>query len=181
MEAADSRHHVSRSVLNGCWRLFLVRPNVLALNWASTTVQTLAFLLGFLVLCSVLLYLFRRVTAKFAELQALEGLQSPPAGGIGRVALPVTFVLVVLYLPVSTLAIRVLTWSEDLWAVPNPYANVTTTPVVIPPLGPMNEFRDPLDFCWTTTMRKDQINWAPALVSLALILTAMVRPAFGRD
>lgn len=80
----------------------------------------------------------------------------------------VTFVLTVIYLPLSTMAVHVLVWSDDLWAVPNPYTG-TTASLTSEPLGPSDEFRDPLDFCYTTTMLRNEVNWAPVIVILAIV------------
>ena len=66
------------------------------------------------------------------------------------------------------MAVHVLVWSDDLWAVPNPYTNATTFPPNVEPLGPSDEYRDPLDFCYTTTMLRNEINYAPAVVILAI-------------
>jgi hypothetical protein len=86
----------------------------------------------------------------------------------------VTFLLTIIYLPLSTMAVHVLVWSSDLWATPNPYTNAATFPPVVPPLGPTSEYRDPLDFCWTTTMKRNEINYAPALVIISLFVVVSV-------
>lgn len=80
----------------------------------------------------------------------------------------------VIYLPLSTIAVHVLVWSQDLWIVPNPYLNATSLPPVVPPLGPAAEFRDSLDFCWTSTMRKNEINFAPVVIVLAAVVVLTV-------
>ena len=67
------------------------------------------------------------------------------------------------------MAVHVMVWSDDLWVVPNPYVNATTLPPQLPPLGPASEFRGPLDFCYTTTMERNQINYAPAVLIIAII------------
>lgn len=89
-----------------------------------------------------------------------------------------SFLLTAIYLPLSTMAIHVLVWSDDLWVVPNPYTNATTFPPVLPPLGPSDEFRDPLDFCWTTTMERNEINWAPVVVIIAVVCLCAVSIGF---
>ena len=86
-----------------------------------------------------------------------------------------SLVLTVLYLPLSTMAMHVVVWSDDLWVVPNPYTNVTVNPADLPPLGPPAEFRSPLDFCYTTTMKRNELNYAPILVILALLSLIGVR------
>ncbi|KAF7347866.1 hypothetical protein MVEN_01544400 [Mycena venus] len=97
---------------------------------------------------------------------------SDSPGNNGTVLVIITFLLAVIYLPLSTLAVHVLVWSQDLWIVPNPYTNATSFPPVVPPLGPSSEYKDPLDFCWTTTMKRDEVNWAPVLIILAFFVVA---------
>ena len=86
-----------------------------------------------------------------------------------------SFVLTVLYLPLSTMSMHVLVWSDDLWVVPNPYTNSSVNPPDLPPLGPADEFLGPLDFCYTTTMKRNELNYAPVLVILAVTSLIGVR------
>ena len=91
----------------------------------------------------------------------------------------ISFLLTALYLPLSTMAVHVLVWSDDLWVVPNPYVYANGTYINGPPqvssLGPADQFRDPLDFCWTTTMQKNEVNYAPVVIIIALICVGAVR------
>ncbi|KAL4242145.1 hypothetical protein ABKN59_001961 [Abortiporus biennis] len=152
------------------WRKLILGtiPNVLALNLATSTVVSLILLLVFMVVCGILLYFFYRATSVCCQLGNPEGLQEPGYMKNTWTIVIISFVLTVLYLPISTMAMHVLVWSEDLWVVPNPYVNATTFPPSLPPLGPADEFRDPLDFCWTTTMKRNEINFAPIVVIIAL-------------
>ena len=94
----------------------------------------------------------------------------------------VTFVLSVLYLPLSTIALHALVWSDDFWVVPNPYVNATTNPPIVPPLGPPDVFRGPLDFCYTTTMKRNELNFAPLVITLSSITLLFVSNIrFGID
>ncbi|KAF7306895.1 hypothetical protein MIND_00482000 [Mycena indigotica] len=158
--------------LSSNWRklLFGTIPNVLALNFASTANEALLFLLLFLILAMVLLYLFRRAASNYDRYKIIEGLQQTDAPRSRGGLVAITFLLTIIYLPLSTMAVHVLVWSSDLWAIPNPYINATSFPPVVPPLGSPSEFKDPLDFCWTTTMKRNEINFAPALVVLSLIV-----------
>lgn len=150
------------------------RPNVLALNFAKTAMGALIYLLVLMFITLTLLFYMLRVTKEASRLQIQEGFQPPTVpGGLGIMF--VTSVLMVLYLPLSTMALHVITWSADLWVVPNPYINATSLPPVLDPLGPPEQYRDPLDFCWTTTMKRNEINFAPAVVVCALIVVATVR------
>lgn len=117
-----------------------------------------------------LLYYYYRSTVHCDRYNVIEGLQhTEPKGRMWNILI-VTFLLTVIYLPLSTMAVHVLVWSQDLWVVPNPYVNATSFPPVVAPLGPPGEYRDPLDFCWTTTMKKDEVNYAPVIVIISAVV-----------
>jgi len=142
-------------------------PNILALNFASTHTQSLLLLIILMGISAILLFHFRRATLHCQRYNTTEGLQQPEPRGAKWGLVIVSFFLTVIYLPLSTLAVHVLVWSQDLWVVPNPYVNATTNPPVVSPLGPPDAFRDPLDFCWTTTMAKSQVNFAPVVIIIS--------------
>lgn len=150
-------------------------PNVLALNFGSTIGQPLIFLVLLMAIAAGLLYLFYRLTRHYDRFYATEGLRAPDLSGRRWSYITVTFLLTVIYLPLSTLAVHVLVWSQDLWVVPNPYIGATSLPPVIPLLGPPNEYRSPLDFCWTTTMKKNQVNYAPMVIIMSAMVILFVR------
>jgi hypothetical protein len=129
-------------------------------------------------IAAVLLFYFYRFTLHYERCNVVEGLQQPEPKGENWGLVIVSFLLAVIYLPLSTLAVHVLVWSQDLWVVPNPYINATSYPPVLPPLGPPSEFRGPLDFCWTTTMEKTQVNFAPVVVIIAAIVFMTVSLLF---
>lgn len=145
------------------------RPNILALSFASSTKWAMVILIVLMFITGTLLYFFYRATSVCCRLGTVEGLQAANWFPHKWTLIFMSFVLTVVYLPLSTMAVHVVVWSDDLWVVPNPYTNATSLPPVLPPLGPSAEYRDPLDFCWTTTMRRNELNYAPALVILALI------------
>ena len=151
------------------------RPNVLALNFASTLIQSLLYLLIFMAIAACLLYYFYRSIQRCARYDLVEGLQQTGSRDKQWGLVIVTFLLTTIYLPLSTLAVHVIVWSEDLWIVPNPYTNTTSSSPDIPPLGPTSEYRDPLDFCWTTTMKKDEVNYAPIFIVISGIVFVVVR------
>lgn len=135
---------------------------------------TLIYLLVLIFITLGLLSYMIYVTKEASRIQIMEGFQPLAVpGGLGIMF--VTFVLMVLYLPLSTMALHVVIWSSELWVVPNPYINATSLPPVLEPLGPPDQYRDPLDFCWTTTMKRNEVNFAPAVVICALIAMATVR------
>ena len=131
--------------------------------------QSLILLVVLMTIAGVLLFIFRRMTRACCSVVVPEGLQSTQYLKNSWAVIIVTFILTVLYLPLSTMAVHVLLWSDDLWVVPNPYVNATTSPPTVIPLGPPDQYRDPLDFCYTTTMLRNQINYAPVIVILAVI------------
>ncbi|KAF9040576.1 hypothetical protein BJ165DRAFT_1549063 [Panaeolus papilionaceus] len=139
-------------------------PNVLALNFAPLLVQSLLFLVVFILIVSALLFYFYRSTTRCDRYNSIEGLQDMETKGHKWGLVITTFLLTVAYLPLSTMVIHVAVWSEELWPIPNPYRNATVLPPDLPPLGPPNAFRDPLDFCWTTTMKRNEVNFAPIMM-----------------
>lgn len=125
----------------------------------------------------LLLYYFYKATTQCTTIRVPEGQQPAEYPKHSWLILLVSFALTVIYLPISTMAMHILVWSDDLWVVPNPYTNSTTNPPEVAPLGPSDEYRAPLDFCWTTTMKLDEVNFAPVLVILATACIAGVRVA----
>lgn len=119
-------------------------------------------------IAAALLYYFYRSTFHCDRYNGIEGFQRTNHKGKQWGLVIVTFLLTVIYLPLSTMAVHVLVWSEDLWVVPNTPA----TPVV----GAPGEYRNPADFCWTTTMKRNQINYAPIVIIISLVVFIFVRP-----
>lgn len=145
------------------------RPNVLALNFGSTVVQSLVFLGVFVLIAALLLYYFWSATNKCEPSDIQEGLPPTPQKRSDWGLIIVSFVLSVLYLPLSTIATHALVWADDFWVVPNPYVNATSLPPQLPPLGPSDEFHDPLDFCYTTTMKRNEFNFAPIVIIISAL------------
>jgi len=174
MATSPSRNDVGATKSSNIPTHHRFRPNVLALNFAKTAMGALVYLLVLMFVTLALLFYMVYVTKEASRLQIQEGFQ-PPTGPSGLGIMFVTFVLMVLYLPLSTMALHVVIWSSDLWVVPNPYINATSLPPALDPLGPPEQYRNPLDFCWTTTMKRNEVNFAPAVVLCALIVIATVR------
>ncbi|KAG8801762.1 hypothetical protein FRC16_011205 [Serendipita sp. 398] len=152
------------------WReLFLSTiPNVLALNIPTKLTQSLIFLAIFMVICGLLLYKFYTITRAYAPSTFREGLQARQPPSSWKI-IAISFILTVLYLPLSTIAVHGVLWSSDFWVVANPYTNGTKSSENLAPLGPSDVWRDPLDFCYTTTMRRDEVNYAPVIVAMSAI------------
>jgi hypothetical protein len=164
---------------------------VLALNFGGKLLQSIAFLSVLTVISGGLLIWFHKLTSRWASDAAPEGLLSRDPSRETRAIPFVSFALTVLYLPLSTISVHAIvslcssdlirpfnmlqTWSSDFWPIDNPYTGLDGTQrPEIPPLGPSSVFRDPHDFCWTTTMRKDEINYAPAAIILAIFTLIFV-------
>jgi len=147
----------------------LDRPNVLALNLASSALEALVFLIIFMTMATALLFYFYRTAAGCDRYTKIEGLQqSLPEGRRWGITIA-TFLLTVIYLPLSTMAVHVLVWSDDLWVVPHN----STDP--FPDVPSLAQDRDPSNFCWTTTMKKNEINFAPALLVISAFVIIFVR------
>lgn len=122
-------------------------------------------------LAAGLLYYFYHTAVDCDRYARIEGLQQTVPEGRRWGITVATFFLTVIYLPLSTMAAHVLVWSNDLWVVPH---NTTVTPPDIPALTQNALERDPSDFCWTTTMQKNEINFAPVLIILSILVIAGV-------
>jgi hypothetical protein len=168
-DVSQNRFHCSDRLIS----LSTFRPNILALNLGSTVAQPLIFLVLFMAIAAGLLYHFYRSTSHCDRYATIEGLRAPYLNGSQWRLIIVTFLLTIIYLPLSTMAVHVLVWSQDLWVVPNPYTG--TSPSAPTPLGPVSEYRDPLDFCWTTTMKKNEVNYAPMTIILSVVVIFCVR------
>jgi len=65
--------------------------------------------------------------------------------------------LSVLYIPLGKLAIDALVWNVDYW--PLDAQSKAMKADTSQRTGDLKIWRDPLGFCYTTTMRKDEFNW----------------------
>lgn len=65
--------------------------------------------------------------------------------------------LSVLYIPLGKLAFDAIVWNVDYWPLDAQSKAVGAD--ISPHPGNANMWRDPLDFCYTTTMRRDEFNW----------------------
>ena len=79
----------------------------------------------------------------------------------------VAFTVTTLYVPISKISIDSLVWSSDFWAVPvNPYLNGVDFPVAnVTQIG----MRDPLDFCWVTSMDDRAFNMAFFILPMSIL------------
>lgn len=127
----------------------LLRPNIIALNPLSVFSQSLVYLFVLQFLSIIALLAFRYAVDSAHRTTLPEGHAPAKWTAWGRLrralVMIVGFLLVVFWLPVSTVCLKVLVWSDDLWAVENPY-KLTDDPS-FPPRGAGSGLRDPSDFC----------------------------------
>lgn len=84
----------------------------------------------------------------------------------------IIFLITSLYVPLSKISIGALAWTSDFWAVENYYA-LQDDPSPSP-LGSSEQYRDPLDFCYSTTMRRGSFNWAIPILVVASFTVLVV-------
>ncbi|KAJ1929179.1 hypothetical protein IWQ60_001402 [Tieghemiomyces parasiticus] len=145
-------------------------PAFVSLNWADNWGTPAVFLAVFGALALAALIAFRYASRRVPDANA-EGLEVQTWDMASRrrwrtTNVVVIFVLTTLYLPLSKLALEAIVWSDAFWPVVNPYTD-TDNPR-LPPLGPASTYRNPLDFCYTTTMRQDQSNLAWLVLVVAI-------------
>ncbi|CAG8485008.1 15034_t:CDS:2 [Acaulospora morrowiae] len=158
------------SGVQGVWVnvLLYTIPNLLGLNLDRVFGHGTIFFILFCLMSLMGLYWFRLMT-KYDPNADVEGLESSPWSlrpeTKRRQNIVLVFILTTLYLPLSKLSIDVLVWSDSFWAVPNPYTDVDN-----PVFGEAsNGMRSPGDFCYVTSMRKDDMNFSPVLIGIALL------------
>ena len=156
--------------------IFLTLPNFLALDFVSVFGKAVIFFGVWIALTSLALIKFYRMTSAYDPNREVEGYDSQPylftspARGTKVVNILVVFLLTGLYIPLTKLSIDALTWSSAWWVIPNPYIDSPDQTPILPSLGDPHLYREPLDFCWTTTMRKDQFNFAWLILPAAALV-----------
>ncbi|CAG8529899.1 7731_t:CDS:2 [Ambispora gerdemannii] len=165
------------SNLFGTWLQTLLDtlPNLFSLNFQNVFGNGFAFLLAFFLICFAALYWFRKMT-KHDPNEVVEGLESYPWNlrpeRSKKENIVVVFVITSLYLPLSKLSIDALVWSDTFWPVTNPY--LTTDSPEFTPLGSPDTYRAPDDFCYVTSMRKQDLNFAFIIIPIALLNLAVL-------
>ncbi|KAJ1033853.1 hypothetical protein NDA16_000061 [Ustilago loliicola] len=150
-------------------------PAVLGFDLVSVFGYAVIFFVVWIVITALALWRFWRMTKAHNPNKTVEGFDSQgwiyksSSRGTRFANTCLVFVLGLLYLPLSKLAVDVLVWSSDFWPVPNPYKGGIDDPVPGPLLGDPDIWRAPLDFCYTTTMRKDAFNYAYIIIPMAVL------------
>ncbi|KAE8230167.1 hypothetical protein CF326_g4839 [Tilletia indica] len=156
---------------------FHTLPSILALDFVSLLGRAEVFMVLWMVVGGLMLWRFWRITRAYDHNRYVDGFDSrpsaytSPARGTKTCYVLLVFGLTTAYIPLTKLAVDTLVWHSDFW-VTNPLAGSSSTddlPKELPPLGDSDHFRDPLDFCYTTTMRKDKFNFAWLLLPAAVL------------
>ncbi|CBQ68303.1 conserved hypothetical protein [Sporisorium reilianum SRZ2] len=151
-------------------------PAVLGFDLVSVFGYAVIFFIVWIVITALALWRFWRMTKAHNPNKTVEGYDSQgwiyksASRGTRFANTCLVFLLGLLYLPLSKLAVDALVWSSDFWPVPNPYKGGIDDPVPGALLGDPDIWRAPLDFCYTTTMRKDAFNWAYVIVPMAVLV-----------
>ncbi|KDN51310.1 hypothetical protein K437DRAFT_221651 [Tilletiaria anomala UBC 951] len=154
--------------------IFLRLPQIIALDFVSVFGKAAIFFIIWIVFTTLALWRFYRMTSVSDPNREVEGYDSQPyifsspKRGTKVANIFIVFVLTGLYIPLTKLSVDALTWSSAWWVVANPYTADVDNPS-LPPLGDAHLYRDPLDFCWTTTMRKDEFNFAWIILPFAIL------------
>jgi hypothetical protein len=156
-------------------RRFLLHtlPSFLALDFVSLFGKALLWLCIFLSIALLLLWRFWRTTRTLNPNYSIEGFGSQPwlftsqRMGSKLANILVVFTLSVLYIPLSKLALDTLTWQADFWPADAQAALATGVPALRTDASETTRGTD--DFCWSTTLQRDEFNFAWLLMPLAAI------------
>ncbi|KAF9204066.1 hypothetical protein BGZ49_005733 [Haplosporangium sp. Z 27] len=146
-------------------------PAILSLDLPRALGYGMVFLLIFALICFIALYTFKIMTRTDPndDIEGLEVSSWSLRSKKQRIeTISIVFLLTTLYLPLAKLSFDVLVWSDTMWPVPNPYTN-TDFPV-LEPLGPSDIYRAPSDFCYVTSMKIQDLNFAYAIIPLAIFV-----------
>lgn len=150
-------------------------PAILGLDLVSVFGYAVIFFVVWILISALALWRFWRMTKAHNPNKTVEGFDSQgwiyksSSRGTRLANTCLVFILGLLYLPLSKLAVDALVWSSDFWPVPNPYKGGIDDPVPAALLGDPDIWRAPLEFCYTTTMRRDAFNWAYVIIPLAVL------------
>ncbi|KAF9182915.1 hypothetical protein BGZ51_004359 [Haplosporangium sp. Z 767] len=144
-------------------------PAVLSFDFPRAMGYGMVFLILLGVICFVALYTFKIMTRTDPN-DDIEGLEVSSWNLRSKKArietISIVFLLTTLYLPLAKLSFDALVWSDTMWPISNPYKTVDFP--VLEPLGPSGIYRDPSDFCYVTSMKIQDLNFAYVIIPLAI-------------
>ncbi|KAF9316036.1 hypothetical protein BG003_002394 [Podila horticola] len=144
-------------------------PALLSLDLPRAFGYGMIFLFLFCVVAFAALYTFKIMTRTDPndDIEGLEVSSWSLRSKKQRIeTISIVFLLTTLYLPLAKLSFDALVWSDTMWPVTNPYK--TTDFPDLQPLGPSGIYRDPDDFCYVTSMKIQDLNFAWVIVPLAI-------------
>lgn len=144
-------------------------PAVLSMDFPRVIGYGMIFLFLFGLVCWIALYTFKIMTRADPN-DDIEGLEvsswSLRSKKQRMETISIVFLLTTLYLPLAKLSFDALVWSDTMWPIANPYT--TADFPVLQPLGPSGIYRDPSDFCWVTSMKIQDLNFAYVIIPVAI-------------
>ncbi|KAF9348830.1 hypothetical protein BGX26_012794 [Mortierella sp. AD094] len=144
-------------------------PAVLSLDFPRALGYGMVFLILFSLICFISLYTFKIMTRTDPndDIEGLEVSSWSLRSKKQRIeTISIVFLLTTLYLPLAKLSFDALVWSDTMWPIPNPYTNVDFPD--LEPLGPSGIYRAPSDFCYVTSMKIQDLNFAYVIIPLAI-------------
>ncbi|RIA81350.1 hypothetical protein C1645_700902 [Glomus cerebriforme] len=159
---------VATNIFRDWVKVLITVPNILSFNLDHVFGNGTAFFLAFCIIVYGGLYWFRMMT-KYDPNADIEGFESNPWNlrpeSKRKQNIVIVFILTTLYLPLSKLSLDALVWSDSFWPVPNPYLNNVDFPIF--ENSGSNTMRNPQDFCYVTSMNKEDLNFAPVIIIAA--------------
>ncbi|KAF9123896.1 hypothetical protein BGW39_008610 [Mortierella sp. 14UC] len=144
-------------------------PAVLSLDIPRVVGYGMIFLFLFGLVCWIALYTFKIMTRADPndDIEGLEVSSWSLRSKKQRIeTISIVFLLTTLYLPLAKLAFDALVWSDTMWPIANPYTHSDFPE--LQPLGPSGIYRAPSDFCWVTSMKIQDLNFAYVIVPVAI-------------
>ncbi|KAG0272457.1 hypothetical protein BGZ95_011799 [Linnemannia exigua] len=144
-------------------------PAVLSLDIPRAVGYGMIFLFLFGLVCWIALYTFKIMTRADPndDIEGLEVSSWSLRSKKQRIeTISIVFLLTTLYLPLAKLAFDALVWSDTMWPIANPYTHSDFPE--LQPLGPSGIYRDPSDFCWVTSMKIQDLNFAYVIIPVAI-------------
>ncbi|KAF9080571.1 hypothetical protein BGX23_001953 [Mortierella sp. AD031] len=144
-------------------------PAVLSLDFPRVMGHGMILLFLFGLVCWIALYTFKIMTRADPndDIEGLEVSSWSLRSKKQRIeTISIVFLLTTLYLPLAKLAFDALVWSDTMWPVANPYTRSDFPE--LQPLGPSGIYRDASDFCWVTSMKIQDLNFAYVIIPVAI-------------
>ncbi|KAF9947841.1 hypothetical protein BGZ70_002488 [Mortierella alpina] len=164
------------SFVNQKWLYATVNiiPALMSLDLSRAFGFGMVFLILFGLVCFIAQYTFKIMTRADPN-DDIEGLEVSSWSLRSKKArietIAIVFLLTTLYLPLAKLSFDALVWSDSMWPIKNPYTNADFP--TLQPLGPSGIYRSPDDFCYVTSMKIQDLNFAYVIIPLAIFALAV--------